>query len=147
MTEILILVRTVVVESVNSESKGVPSVLVYVTQSSAKSYDEDLLTRKSVQKNILTRSTVIFRTQEFTNENDVPHLYFQGRTYEHSIQNIIVLLAFECCHEFDRFDMINVDPDELHKCIKNVEIFPEQDQEISDVPERIWDECSLMVKK
>ena len=102
------------------------SSLVCVTQSSAKSYDEDTLTRKSVQKNILTRSTVIFQTQEITNENDVLHLYFQGRTYEHSIQNIIVPIVVRMLPRIWSLWYGKCWLWWTAQVYENVEIFPEQ---------------------
>ena len=105
------------------------SVLVCVTQPSAKSFDEDALTRKSVQKNILTRSKVIFQTQEFTNENDVPHIYFQGRTYEHSIQNIKVPIVVRMIPRIWSLWRTNYWQRWLTQVFENVEIFSEQVKE------------------
>ena len=50
-------------------------------QINASSYDDDSLTRKSVQKKCFTRSTMILLNSSMcTNENDVLQLYFQVRT-------------------------------------------------------------------
>ena len=97
------------------------SALVCVTQSSAKSYDEDALTRKSVHVR-----QWFFRTQESTNENDVTHLYFQDRTYEHSIQKIIVPIFVRMIPRTWSLWRANYWQRWITQVFENVEIFSEQ---------------------
>ena len=59
-----------------------------------------------------------FRTQEFTNENNVPHLYFQDRTYERSIQHIIVPIVVRMIPRIRSLWHTNYCNDDLHKCMK-----------------------------